>query len=186
MAYRIAHQVRFDDRGRLFSEQRLLIPSIDLPHDLTLDAFLTEQLNRDYFANVNRLTLSLYHPIVDDQQIRIRMPQLGTILMFGNKQVIVNADRAEIAWSILGGAMLARQVEKGGRLIIGAEWYNRPTDQLTLYTRVEDYTSRIIGMFGPRIGIFIYRLTQGVSHKFITHRFLRNEAKRLSAQLKRR
>lgn len=175
----IAHRVEFDAQGRLLSEQRLSIARAHLHEDFRLDLDLVEQLNRDYFATVDQLTLGLYQPIVEAQRLRIRMPLIGNILIFGDKQVDVNMERAEIVWPISGGAMLARDVESGGRLIIGAEWDTRASKGLVLYTRVEGYTSRIIGIFGRRIGICVYRLTQGLSHKFITHRFLRKEAARL-------
>src|SRR5512135_1895698 len=96
----IAHRVEFDAQDCLLSEQRLSIARALLIEDFRLDIDLVEQLNRDYFATVDRLTLGLYQPIIEAQRLRIRMPLIGNILIFGDKQVDVNTERAEIVWSI--------------------------------------------------------------------------------------
>jgi hypothetical protein len=75
--------------------------------------------------------------------------------------------------------MLACKIEDGGPLIIGAK---RNEHQLVLYTRIEGYTSRIIGLFGLRLCILSYRLTQGVSHTYLTRRFLQNIARILTGK----
>jgi hypothetical protein len=53
---------------------------------------------------------------------------------------------------------------------------------VTLIIRVEDYTTRLIDLFGRRPGIIVYHMTQGLSHRTLTLRFLREAGARLIAR----
>jgi hypothetical protein len=53
-------------------------------------------------------------------------------------------------------------------------------ETMTLIIRVEDYTTRLIDLFGRRLGIIVYHFTQGLSHKALTLRFLREQARHLT------
>ncbi len=178
MLYPITHQVQFDRQGRSYSAQRLTIPASDLKPDFYLSNELAEQLNTDYFTTIDRVTHHLYRPFVSEDKVRIHMPVFGDTLVLECKQVIVTDQMAEVNWRVTGGFMLARPINNDGKLVIGAEWIDRDKQELALYTRVENYTTRLINFFGVRLGIFVYHLTQGVSHKHITHEYLRFETTR--------
>ena len=81
--------------------------------------------------------------------------------------------------AVVGGAMRSRRAPPGGQIVF--EVTQDPAgDMLTLIIRVEDYTTRLIDLLGRRLGIIVYHGTQGLSHKTLTLRFLREQAALLS------
>jgi hypothetical protein len=75
--------------------------------------------------------------------------------------------------------MRSRRAPDGGT--ISFEAAEDQTDAaVTLIIRVEDYTTRLIDLFGRRLGIAVYHCTQGLSHKTLTLRFLREQARQLT------
>lgn len=177
MTKRESHVVRFASDGRLLSEQRVTIPRAALPIGFQLDTAWVQQLARNYFASVQRTTLNLFRADYRATETSLRFPLIGDVLTFGDESL--DREHTQIAWRIVGGVMRVENVARGGQLIIGAQW-EQAGDALTLFIRVVDYTSRLIALFGPRPGEIVYHLTQGLSHKILTLRFLREQARHLT------
>jgi hypothetical protein len=179
MALRESHVVRFEPDGRLWSEQRVEIPCVQWPCEKTLDAAFIERLADDYFRAMRRMTLGVFYTVPRDAGMAIRAPIVGDVLVFDHKQVTCEADRARISWAVVGGAMRSRRAHDGGSIIFEAA-EDQSGAAITLIIRVEDYTTRLINLFGRRLGIVVYHCTQGLSHKTLTLRFLREQARQLS------
>jgi hypothetical protein len=75
--------------------------------------------------------------------------------------------------------MRSRRAQDGGCIIFEVA-QDQSDAMVTLIIRVEDYTTRLIDLFGRRLGIIVYHLTQGLSHKTLTLRFLREQARQLT------
>jgi hypothetical protein len=75
--------------------------------------------------------------------------------------------------------MRGRRAQDGGCIIFEAA-QDQSGAMVTLIIRVEDYTTRLIDLFGRRLGIIVYHCTQGLSHKTLTLRFLREQARQLT------
>jgi hypothetical protein len=155
MTFSESHVVRFEADGRLWSEQRIAIPR----PDRALDAAFIEQLADDYVR-------------------AMRAPLVGDVLVFDQRQVTYDAQRARISWEVVGGAMRSRRAPNGGLLSFEAT-LEQSGAVLSLIIRVEDYTTRLIDLVGRRLGIILYHATQGLSHKTLTLRFLREQARLL-------
>jgi hypothetical protein len=80
---------------------------------------------------------------------------------------------------VVGGAVRSRRAPDGGTIAFEAV-ADQSGALITLIIRVEDYTTRLIDLFGRRLGIVIYHFTQGLSHKTLTLRFLREQARQLT------
>lgn len=174
-----SHSVRFEADGRLWSEQRIEIPHAQWAPDRALDAAFIERLADDYFRAMRRMTLGVFYSVPRGAGMVMRAPAIGDVLIFDHKQVACEADRARFSWAVVGGAMRSRRAPPGGQIVF--EVTQDPAgDMLTLIIRVEDYTTRLIDLFGRQLGIIIYHCTQGLSHKTLTLRFLREQARRLT------
>jgi hypothetical protein len=172
MASRESHVVRFEADGRLWSEQRIEIPC----PDRSLDAAFIEQLADEYFRAMRRMTFGVFYTVQRGEVFAMRAPVVGDVLVFDQRQVSCDAQRARISWVVVGGAMRSRRALNGGLLIFEAA-QDQSGDVLTLIIRVEDYTTRLIDLFGRRLGNIVYHATQGLSHKTLTLRFLREQAR---------
>jgi hypothetical protein len=75
--------------------------------------------------------------------------------------------------------MRSRRASDGGRIFFEAA-EDQSGAEVTLIICVEDYTTRLIDLFGRRLGIIVYHFTQGLSHKTLTLRFLREQARQLT------
>jgi len=179
MAFHESHAARFAPDGRLWSEQRIEIPCAQWPPDQALDAAFIEQLADDYFRAMRRMTLSIFFTVPRDAGMAMRAPIVGDVLVFDHRQVTCDDHGARISWSVAGGAMRSRRAPSGGQIIFEAA-PDRSGEMLTLIIRVEDYTTRLIDLFGRRLGIIVYHCTQGLSHKTLTLRFLREQARQLT------
>jgi hypothetical protein len=179
MAFHESHAVRFEADGSLWSEQRVEVPRARGPREQTLDAVFIEQLADDYFRAMRRMTFGIFYTVARGAGMAMRAPVIGDVLIFDYKQVACEADRARISWAVVGGAMRGRRAPAGGQIIF--ESARDPSGAtLALIIRVEDYTTRLIDLFGRRLGIVVYHCTQGLSHKTLTLRFLREQARRLT------
>jgi hypothetical protein len=179
MAFPELHLVRFAADGRLWSEQRVEIPRAQWPHDRALDAAFIEQLTDDYFRAMRRMTLGVFYTVPRGTGLAMRAPIVGDVLVFDHRQVTCDDHGARINWAVVGGAMRSRRAPAGGQIIFEVV-SDRPKETLTLIIRVEDYTTRLINLFGRRLGIIVYHFTQGLSHKTLTLRFLREQARQLT------
>jgi hypothetical protein len=175
MTHRESHVVRFEADGRLWSEQRIEIPR----PDRSLDAAFIEQLADDYFRAMRSMTFGIFYTVQRGELFAMRAPLVGDVLVFDQRQVSCDAQRARISWEVVGGAMRSRRAPNGGLLIFEAA-QDQSGGVMTLIIRVEDYTTRLIDLFGRRLGIIVYHMTQGLSHKTLTLRFLREQAAILS------
>lgn len=174
MIHRESHVVRFEADGRLWSEQRIQIPR----PDRSLDAVFIEQLADDYFRAMRRMTFGVFYTVQRGEVFAMRAPIIGDVLVFDQRHVTCDAQRARISWQVVGGAMRSRRAANGGWLIFEAA-QGQSAGVITLIIRVEDYTTRVIDLFGRRLGIIVYHFTQGLSHKTLTLRFLREQARLL-------
>jgi hypothetical protein len=179
MALRESHVVRFEADGRLWSEQRIEIPHTLWPPDRAPDAAFIEQLADDYFRAMRRMTFGVFYTVQRGEVFAMRAPVVGDVLVFDRRQVTCDAQRARISWEVVGGAMRSRRAPNGGRITFEAA-QDQSAGVITLIIRVEDYTTRLIDLFGRRLGIVVYHATQGLSHKTLTLRFLREQAAILS------
>jgi hypothetical protein len=179
MAFRESHIVRFDAAGHLWSEQRIEIPRALWPPDRSLDAAFIEQVADDYFRAMRHMTFGVFYTVQRGEVFAMRAPLVGDVLVFDHRQVMCDAQRARISWAVVGGAMRSRRAANGGLLIFGAA-QDQSDGVITLIIRVEDYTTRLIDLFGRRLGIVVYHFTQGLSHKTLTLRFLREQARQLT------
>jgi hypothetical protein len=179
MAFRESHIVRFEADGRLWSEQRIKIPHALWPPDRALDAAFIAQLADDYFRAMRRMTFGVFYTVQRGEVFAMRAPVVGDVLVFDQRQVTCDAQRARISWAVVAGAMRSRRAANGGLLIFEAA-QDQSAGVITLIIRVEDYTTRLIDLFGRRMGIIVYHVTQGLSHKTLTLRFLREQARQLT------
>jgi hypothetical protein len=184
MIRREAHVVRFESDGRLWSEQRIEIPRLpgtcaQWAPDRALNAAFIERLADDYFRAMRRMTLGIFYTVPRGAGMVMRAPIVGDVLIFDHKQVECEADQARISWVVVGGAMRSRRARDGGNISFEAV-QDQSGETLTLIIRVEDYTTRLIDLFGRRLGIVVYHGTQGLSHKTLTLRFLREQAQQLT------
>jgi hypothetical protein len=179
MVYRESHVVRFEADGRLWSEQRVEIPRTQWLPARAVDAAFIEQWADDYFRAMRRMTFGVFYTVQRGEVFAMRAPLVGDVLAFDQRQVTGDAQRARISWEVVGGAMRSRRAPNGGLLIFEAA-QDEAGAVLTLIIRVEDYTTRLIDLFGRRLGIIVYHATQGLSHKTLTLRFLREQARRLT------
>lgn len=180
MTRRESHVVRFEADGRLWSEQRINIPRAQWPPDRVLDAAFIEQLADDYFRAMRRMTLGVFRTVQRGKVLAMRTAIVGDVLVFDQRQVTCDAQRARISWVVMGGALQSRRALNGGLLIFEAT-QDQAGAVITLILRVEDYTTRLIDLFGRRLGIIVYYATQGLSHKALTLRFLRQQAQKLTS-----
>ena len=179
MAFPESHVVRLAADGRLWSEQRVEIPRAQWPHDRALDAAFIEQLTDDYFRAMRRMTLGVFYTVPRGTGLAMRAPIVGDVLVFDHGQVTCDDHGACISWPVVGGAMRSRRAPSGGQIIFEAT-QDPSGETLTLIIRVEDYITRLIDLFGRRLGISVYHCTQGLSHKTLTLRFLREQARQLT------
>ena len=179
MAFHESHAARFAPDGRLWSEQRVQIPCAQWPRDKALDTVFIEQLADDYFRAMRRMTFGVFYTVPRGAGLAMRAPIVGDVLVFDHKQVTCEADRARISWAVVGGAMRSRRARDSGSIIFEAA-EDQSGAAITLIIRVEDYTTRLIDLFGWRLGIVVYHCTQGLSHKTLTLRFLREQARQLT------
>jgi hypothetical protein len=179
MAFHESHSVRFETDGRLWSEQRIAIPRAQWPTDQALDAAFIDQLADDYFRAMRRMTFGVFYTVPRGAGLAMRAPLVGDVLVFDQPQVTCDDRAARISWPVVGGAMQSRRTPDRGRISFEAA-QDQSGAVLTLIIRVEDYTTRLIDLFGRRLGIIVYHLTQGLSHKTLTLRFLREQARRLT------
>jgi hypothetical protein len=180
MALRESHLVRFEADGRLWSEQRIEVPRPDQwSPDRSPDAAFIERLADDYFRAMRRMTFGVFYTIQRGEVFAMRAPLVGDVLVFDQRQVTCDAQRARISWQVVGGAMRSRRAANGGQITFEAA-EDQSAGVITLIIRVEDYTTRLIDLFGRRLGIIVYHATQGLSHKTLTLRFLREQAAILS------
>jgi hypothetical protein len=179
MTNRESHVVRFEIDGRLWSEQRIEIPHAQWPPDRSLDAAFIEQLADDYFRAMQRMTFGVFYTVQRGEVFAMRAPIVGDVLVFDRQQVPCDDHGVRITWPVVGGVMRSRRARDGGCIIFEAV-QNQPGTQITLIIRVEDYTTRLIDLFGRRLGIIVYHITQGLSHRMLTLRFLREEAQQLT------
>ena len=180
MITRESHAVRFDANGRLWSEQRVEFPRAQGPGEQALDAAFIERLADDYFRAMQRLTLGVFYASQRGTgMVIMRVPIFGDVLVFDHKQVTCEADRAHISWAVVGGAMRSRRALSGGQIAFEAV-RGQSGETLTLIIRVEEYTTRLIDLFGRRLGIIVYHCTQGLLHKTLTLGFLREQVQQLS------
>jgi len=175
MAFRESHTVRFEADGRLWSEQRIEIPC----PDRSLDAAFIEQLADDYFRAMRRMTFGVFYTVQRGEVFAMRAPVVGDVLVFDQRQVTCDAQRAHISWEVVGGLMRSRRASNGGQITFEAA-QDQSGAVMTLIIRVEDYTTRLIDLFGRRLGIIVYHATQGLSHKTLTLCFLREQARQLT------
>jgi hypothetical protein len=179
MTRRESHVVRFEADGRLWSEQRVEVPGVQWPRRQGLDEAFIERLAADYFRTTRRLTLGVVYASQRSNETVMQAPIVGDVLVFDHKQVACDNHRARISWAVVGGAMLSRRAPSGGQIIIEA--VQDPAGEMTtLIIRVEDYTTRLIDLFGRRPGIIVYHCTQGLLHKMLTLCFLREQARQLT------
>jgi len=174
-----SHVVRFEADGRLWSEQRIAIPRAMWPRDQALDAAFIEQLTDNYFRAMQRMTLGIFYTVQRGTSMVMRAPIVGDVLVFDQRQVTSDSRRASISWAVVGGAMRSRRAPAGGQITFEAA-PDQSGETLALIIRVEDYTTRLIDLFGRRLGIIVYHCTQGLSHKMLTLRFLREQAQQLT------
>jgi hypothetical protein len=179
MAFHESHVARFAPDGRLWSEQRVEIPRAQWPHDRALDAAFIEQLTDDYFRAMRRMTFGVFYTVALSAGMAMRALIVGDVLVFDDRQVTCDDRGARISWGVVGGAMRSRRAPSGGQIIFEAA-RDPAGETLTLIIRVEDYTTRLIDLFGWRLGIVVYHCTQGLSHKTLTLRFLREQARHLT------
>ena len=179
MAFHESHVVCFEADGRLWSEQRVEIPRARWSRAQTLDAAFIEQLADDYFRAMRRMTLSIFYTIPRGAEMVMRAPLVGDVLVFDQRQVVCNTNSVRISWVVVGGAMRSRRAPSGGQIIFEAA-QDQTGAVITLIIRVEDYTTRLIDLFGRRLGVIVYHATQGLSHKTLTLRFLREQAWQLT------
>jgi hypothetical protein len=179
MGFHESHVARFAPDGRLWSEQRVEILCAQWPREQALDAAFIERLADDYFRAMRRMTFGIFHTVTRGDVLAMRAPVVGDVLVFDHRQVTCDDHGARISWSVAGGAMRSRRAPSGGQIIFEAA-PDRSGDVLTLIIRVEDYTTRLIDLFGWRLGIIVYHCTQGLSHKTLTLRFLREQAQHLT------
>jgi hypothetical protein len=179
MTNRESHLVRFEAAGRLWSEQRINIPRAQWPPDRSLDAVFIERLADDYFRAMRRMTFGVFYTVQRGEVFAMRAPVVGDVLVFDQRQVTCTAQQARISWSVVGGAMRSRLAPDGGTIAFEAA-EDRSGAMVTLIIRVEDYTTRLIDLFGQRLGIIVYHFTQGLSHRTLTLRFLREQARQLT------
>ena len=180
MPFQTSHVVRFEADGQLLSEQHIEIPREQWPHHQTLDAAFIEQLTDEYFRAMQRMTLGVFYTVPRGQGRVMRAPVFGDVLVFDHKQVTVEADRVRLSWGVVGSAMRSRRARAGGQIVFEAV-ADRSGAGVTLIVRVEEYTTRLIDLFGQRLGRLVYHATQGLSHRTLTLRFLRQYAGRLTA-----
>jgi hypothetical protein len=179
MIFLESHVVRFEMDGRLWSEQRIDIPRAQWLVDQPLDAAFIERLADDYFRAMRRMTFGVFYTVQRGEVFAMRAPVVGDVLVFDQRQVTCAAQQARISWSVVGGAMRSRLAPDGGTISFEAA-EDRSGAMVTLIIRVEDYTTRLIDLFGRRLGIIVYHFTQGLSHKTLTLRFLREQARQLT------
>jgi hypothetical protein len=122
------------------------------------------------------MTLGVFYTIPRGAGMAMRAPIIGDVLVFDHRQVTCDEHGARISWAVVGGAMSSRRAPAGGQIIFEAV-QDPSGETLTLIIRVEDYTTRLIDLFGRRPGIIVYHCTQGLSHKTLTLRFLREQAR---------
>jgi hypothetical protein len=179
MDFHEAHVVRFEADSRLWSEQRIEIPCAQWPHDQPLAAAFIERLADDYFRAMRRMTLGIFYTVPRGAGMAMRAPIVGDVLVFDQRQVTCGDHGARISWMVAGGAMRSRRAPAGGQIIFEAT-QDQSGEAMTLIIRVEDYTTRLIDLFGRRLGIIAYHSTQGLSHKTLTLWFLREQARQLT------
>lgn len=184
MVFREAHVLRFEADGRLWSEQRVEIPRSLGTHaqwlrELTPDTAFIEQLADDYFRAMRRMTLGVFYTIPRGAGMAMRAPIIGDVLVFDHRRVTCDEHEARISWAVVGGAMRSRSAPAVGKITFKVA-RDPAGETMTLIIRVEDYTTRLIDLFGRRLGIIVYHCTQGMSHKRLTLRYLREQARRLS------
>jgi hypothetical protein len=179
MTARESHVVRFEADGRLWSEQRIAIPRAQWPTDQALDAAFIDQLADDYFRAMRRMTLGVFYTVQRGELFAMRAPLVGDVLVFAEKCATSDAKGTRISWTVVGGAMRSRRAPDGGTISFEAA-KDQAGALVTLVIRVEDYTTRLIDLFGRRLGIIVYHATQGLSHKTLTLRFLREQAQQLT------
>ena len=180
MALRELHVARFETDGRLWSEQRIEIPRAKWPADRAVDTDFIEQLSGNYFRAMRRMTLGVFRTIPRGAGMAMRAPIVGDVLVFDQRQMVDDTNSVRISWAVVGGAMRSRRAPSGGQIIFEAE-QDQSGAVITLIVRVEDYTTRLIDLFGRRLGILVYHLTQGLSHQSLTLRFLREQARQLTS-----
>src|SRR5512139_4079530 len=179
MAFRETHVVRFTADGCLWSEQRIAIPRAHWPREQTLDAVFIERLADDYFDAMRRMTFGIFYTVPRGAGLAMRAPIVGDVLVFDQPQVTRDDSGVRINWAVVGGAMRSRRTQDSGCIIFEAA-QDQSGAMVTLIIRVEDYTTRLIDLFGRRLGIIVYHATQGLSHKTLTLRFLREQARQLT------
>jgi hypothetical protein len=179
MIFPESHVVRFEIDGRLWSEQRIEIPHAQWSPDRAQNAAFITQLADDYFRAMRRMTFGVFYTVQRGEVFAMRAPVVGDVLVFDQRQVTCDAQQACISWVVVGGAMRSRRAANGGWLIFEAV-QDQSDGVITLIIRVEDYTTRLIDLFGRRLGIVVYHVTQGLSHKTLTLRFLREQARQLT------
>ena len=179
MTFRESHLVRFEADGRLWSEQCIEIPLPEWPPAQALDTAFIEQLADDYFRAMRRMTFGVFYTVQRGEVFAMRAPLIGDVLVFDQRQVTCDTQRASISWQVVGGAMRSRRTANGGQITFEAA-QDQSGAVITLIIRVEDYTTRLIDLFGKRLGIIVYHATQGLSHKTLTLRFLREQARQLT------
>ncbi len=182
MSFHTTHLVRFDPEGQLLSEQRVEIPRAQWPPERALDASFIEQLADEYFRAMQHMTLGVFYTVPRGTGLAMRAPIFGDVLAFDHRQVTVGVNRVSLSWSVVGGAMQSRRSRNGGQIVFEAV-EDQSGAGVTLIIRVEDYTTRLIDLFGRRPGSIVYHLTQGLSHRTLTLRFLREAAARLTIEL---
>ena len=179
MIFPESHVVRFEMDGRLWSEQRIEIPRAQWPPVRALDADFIEQLADDYFDAMRRMTFGIFYTVPRGAGLAMRAPGVGDVLVFDQPQVTCDDRGARISWPVVGGVMRSHCAQDSGCIIFEVA-QDQSGAMVTLIIRVEDYTTRLIDLFGRRLGIIVYHCTQGLSHKTLTLRFLREQARQLT------
>jgi hypothetical protein len=179
MIFPESHIVRFEADGRLWSEQRIDIPRAQWPPDRAVDAAFIERLADDYFDAMRRMTFGVFYTVPRGAGLAMRAPGVGDVLVFDQPQVTCDDQGVRISRPVVGGVMRSRRAPAGGQIMFEAT-QDQAGETQTLIIRVEDYTTRLIDLFGRRLGIIVYHFTQGLSHKTLTLRFLREQARRLT------
>jgi len=172
--FAIVDTTHFDNKNRVFSEQRLTIPREQLSPDVTLDTTLAYRLAALYFALLERAWGPVINVEIDAGEIHLATPGRGVTLSFGVGVPDVSETCAAIRWPIIGGRALDKGTDDGGTFSVGAEW-DEARANLTVFSRIEGYP--------PSLPRWAYSLMQQRVHKFFTHRFLKETVLKLSGDV---
>ena len=178
MDFAITDNTRFDANKRLDSDQRVSIPCDRLTSEVTLNTTLVYRLAALYFATLERSVGALIKVNVDRQGIELIVRGRRAALRFGTGIPEITPSRAAIGWPITGGWALDGSADGRGTFHIGAEW-DDVRENLSLFTRVENYTPSLTGPKASPLRGLAYSLTQRKLHKLFTHRFLAEATREL-------